>query len=371
MKHVKLFEAFVNEQLVNEAFKSSKLRNLINMHQSGSNTRKASVKDLAKGLYGLSKIRLDQVEDSDLRDYPADEAYGKFLKDKSAVVFYIVDNEKENPYATNWERDKYGVPMLRPGILALTRGKEFLAVDVDKKNNRHFRDLRGKNNARTLGSEADLEMGMRHMARAKAVGGNKENNDEDWNTTASGIHTVERAAELADRAIVFYINGAKKSAKDLINQRANAQSGAVAFKHPSEIRRANLARYEEILSSKDSKLPLDKMVKDAVEEISNQIKDALAKDKRGEYGDVILFKSIRGFEVTIPKAQTHISNILNDYDRYVDSMDMVKKEEEKSSSLDNYSASTMGYHKKEAASIAKRIKQRVKEIKTFEYGVEF
>jgi len=328
-----------SSEMINEAFKSSKLRNLVNMEQSGEDRYGLKSSKLAQAIYGFSKIKLDEIEDADLLDLRPSDAYKTASKDNGAIVFYIVDNEKENPYA---DKNSYRKPMLRPGILAVSRGKDFLGVTYDSRGSR--RGKVGNIDAYTMSSKAD------------AIGGNKDYRGYD----ASGIYNIKRAADLADRAIVFYINNAEKSSRDLIQQRADAQSGAIAFKSDVDFKKANMTRYKDILANKASKLPIDKIIEVAIEDLSKQIKDGLAKGEKGRYGDIIIGRNKKGNEVRLRDASNHMSNILDDYNRYVDYVAQAEAEDGQ-----DYSS---GYYKKQSKEYAKSISDKAKKIKSFDYA---
>jgi hypothetical protein len=325
---------------INEAFKSSKLRNLINMDQSGNDVYGKSGK-LAPAIYGMSKIKLDEIEDTDLIDVTPKVAYKDASKDTNAIVFYIVDNEKENTYA---DQKSYKSPTLKPGILAVSRGKDFLGVTYNQRDSRSGRDKRGNLNAYTMSKGAS------------PVGGNKDYRGYD----ASGIYNIKRAADLADRAIVFYIDNVEKSANDLIQQRADAQSGAIAFKDDKDFKKANMARYKEILANKASKRPIDKMVQGAIEDLSKQIRDGLSKGEKGRYGDIIIGRNKRGSEIRLRDASNHMSNILDDYNRYVDYIAQAERDKE--------SEYSTGYYERESKQYAKNISDKIRQIKSFDYA---
>ena len=334
-------EESVDTEMVTEAFKSSKLRNLLNMDQSGSDRYGQKASNLANGLYGISKIKLDEVEDADLIDLTPEAARKEASKSKEFIVFYIIDNEKENPYA---DGNTYRKSILRPGILAVTRGKDFLGVTYDQHASRSNNDKRGSKRAYAM--TADKE----------GVGGNKNYRGYD----ASGIYNVKRAADLADRAIVFDMTMADKSSRDLIQQRADAQSGAIAFKSDVDFKKANMTRYKDILANKASKLPIDKIIEVAIEDLSKQIKDGLAKGEKGRYGDIIIGRNKKGNEVRLRDASNHMSNILDDYNRYVDYVAQAEAEDGQ-----DYSS---GYYKKQSKEYAKSISDKAKKIKSFDYA---
>lgn len=326
---------------LNEAFKSSKLQNLVNMDQSGSDAYGKAGK-LAQAIYGLSKIKLDQVEDSALVDTDPMTAYKTYANNKDYIVFYIVDNEKENPYA---DSNRFRSSNLKPGILAVSKAKEFLGVHYDSRGSRGYSDARGKKSAYTLGTDS-----------GSAVGGNKNYKGYD----ASGISSIKRAADLADRAIVFSLVSGGESSRELIQQRSDAQSGAIAFKSAADFKKANQQRYKDILATKASKLPLDKMVEDAINDLTNHIASALKSGEKTKYGEIKIGEDSRGREIKLTDASNMMSGILSDYDRYVSYMVNAEKEKEQ-----GYSS---GYYEREAKQYAKYVSDKVKKIKDMDYA---
>ena len=339
----KIEESVENEEAetISEAFKSSKLRNLMNMDQSGSDVYGKSGK-LAKAFYGLSKIKLDKIEDHALVDMDPMDAYKQYANNKDYVVFYILDNETNNPHA---DRNSYRQPILKPGILALSRGKDFLGVHYDQRDSRSYTDLRGKRTAYNLSKDDD-----------GAVGGNKKYRGYD----ASGIASVVRAAKLADRAIVFNLVSGGESSRDLIQQRSDAQSGALAFKSDKDFKKANLQRYRDILATKASKLPLDKMVEGAINDLTKHIADAMNKGEKTKYGEIKIGEDKRGREIKLTDASNIMSSILGDYERYVRYMADAEKEKE--------SGYSSGYYEKHAKEYAKKVSDRVKKVKDMDYA---
>ena len=331
---------YIEESVINEAFKSSKLRNLLNMQQAGAFGK---ARDLASAFYGFSKVKLDKIEDSMLVDVDPSQAYKLYQKNKDYVVFYIVDNEKENPYAS----DKSFQRTLAPGVLALTRAKQFLSIEYDQQ--------------RTAASSASGKKTSKYNLRASdmpdsAVGGNKKYSGYG----ASGISSVVRASKLADRAIVINLVAGTPSSREDIKNRVDAKSGAIAFKSDADFKKANKKRYEEILNNKAAALPLDKMVNDAIDALSNHIKDALASGEKTKYGEIKIGESPRGKEVKMSDAANHMNRILSDYERYVDYMN--KAEQEKNSGF------STGYYEKGSKEYAKSVKDRVKKVSKMDYA---
>jgi len=322
-------EAQVNTgstELVTEAFQSSKLRNLLTMRGADGN----SIKSLAKAFYGLTKYKLDELPDAALRDVDPQTAYKSYQKDNEFAVFYIADNEKENPYGdSDWESK------IQPGIIGITRGKEFLGATHDSRK---------------------MPATLSNAASDNAVGGDKRYSGYG----ATGIYNVKRAAELADRAIVVWLNNDVFKSNDQVQQRADAKSGAIAFKSDKEFKDANLYRYRQILATKASKLPLDKMVEQAINDLSAQIKDGVTKGEFTRYGDILIGKNKKGNDVRMRDASNHMSNILDAYSKYVSYTQEAKEEKD-----NGYSS---GFYEKEAKTYAKRVADDIKKIKSFDYA---
>ena len=331
----------VDTEIITEAFKSSKLRNLMN----ATDTSGRDIKQLADAFYGFSKLKLDKVEDQHLQDFSASGATKQFRSNKDVVVFYIIDNEKENPYAP---RDNYNYNLyttLRPGILAVTVGGNF--VGIDQSVNKTAGKYKYK---KTLGK-----------AKETAIGGNK--NYSGWDAT--GLATLKRISEVADRAIVINMqalrddDGGFDSRKDIAN-RVDAKSGAIAFKSDKDFKKANMARYQEILSTKAAKLPLDKMVEDAINLLTKHIADAIKTGEKTSYGEIKLGQDKKGRDIKATDASNMMSNILHDFERYVRYMSDAEKEKE--------SGYSTGYYEKSAKEYAKNISDRVKKVKNMDYA---
>ena len=329
---------------VNEALKSSKLRNLMNMQPAGTKYG-AHNKDLTKAFYGLTKIKLDLLEDSAFIDY-ADpkKAYKELSKDRDYVVFYIVDNEKSNPYAS---RDSWGFENIKPGLLALTRGKDFLGVSYDQRETQRDRAARG-------GKQGSYKKTL-SKSETDAVGGSKKYSGYD----GSGISSIKRAAELADRAIALHLSSGTSADSDR-SARTKAREGAIAFTSGKDFKKANLARYNEILQNKAAALPLDKVVEDSINLLTKHITDAFKSGEKTQYGESKIGVDKRGREIKVTDASNIMSNLLNDYDRYVRYMSDAEKEKD--------SGYSTGYYEKNAKQYAKSIKDRAKKIKDMDYA---
>lgn len=327
---------------LNEAFKSSKLRNLMNMdHGHTSYGRK--IHGLAQAFYNLTNAKLDQIRDEHLIDYPNPEKAAKeFKKDTSVVVFYIADNEKTNPYA---DRNSYN-DLIRPGIIGLSQGSEFLGAHYAGSGKRL-----GKNKGK-----ADY---VTSISKESAIGGNKKYKGYE----ASGLYTVKRVAELADRAIVVNLEafkGNELDARPKVQARAEAQEGAIAFQSAEDFKKAQRKRYQDILATKASKLPLDKIVEDSINTLTKHIADAMKSGEKTKYNEIKIGEDRKGREIKITDAANIMSGILGDYERYVRYMADAEREKD--------SGYSSGYYEKEAKEYAKKVTDRAKKVKNMDYA---
>jgi hypothetical protein len=333
---------YIEESLVNEAFKSSKLRNLMNMSAAGTSYGD-KIHNLTKAFYGLTDAKLDQIGDEHLIDYADPEKAAKeFKKDIDTVVFYIVDNAKENPYA---DTKSYN-DMVRPGILGISKGGDFLAA------NYHGAEEKYKNRKATYGMS---------IARDKtdAVGGNKKYKGYG----ASGLYTVKRVAELSDRVIVINLaalRGGELDARQKVQSRAEAQKGAIAFQSSKDFKAAQIKRYRDILATKASKLPLDKIVEDSINTLTKHIADAMKSGNKTKYNEIKIGEDKKGREIKITDAANVMSSILSSYERYVRYVADAEKEKD--------SGYSTGYYEKEAKQQAKYVADYAKKVKDMNYA---
>jgi len=344
MKNNFVFESFsdfvnaINEsESVNEAFGSMILSSLfINKYGKFD-------KELAKAFYGTAKIAMDKVQDEDIITTDPATAYKN--KDANSIIFYVSDNEKPNPHAPY---DAYYDNKTIPGggyLLAVTTGDNKF---YDNAWAGHYSSKNRERVLRTVDNNPSDSIGIGKKYKG-------------WDAT--GLYNVKRISEVADRAIVINLDllRQKYSTANLRADRAAAKAGAIAFKSDKDFKQENMNRYETILRQKAASMPLDSMVKDAIDALTEQIKDGLAKNVKNEYGEIEIGKNKRGSTVKLRDASNHMSRILDSYDRYVT---YVKQDEE---SVTRYGGSESWY-KREMEKYAKDIKDEVAKIATFDYA---
>ena len=298
MKTKFIYESFaefvenkLNEGTLNEAFKSAKLANLFSV---GS----ASTKDLAGAFYNFSKLALDKIEDYDIIEM--DPQTARKEKRANAIYFYVVTNQKVNPYAETSNPSTWNNGLIQSNtLLAITNGQnEWYSTAY----NRY-----GKTSTETLKVAS---------SREAAAGFDKRDSKR---YDGSGITSVTKVAELADIAYVIDLDvlKARYSTQSLLFKRSEDKRGATAFVDDKEFKAANKARYNEILAQKAAAMPIDSVVLGAIDTLATQIKDALAKSEKGRYGELIIGLDTRGREIKMSDASNLMRNILDEYNRYV------------------------------------------------------
>ena len=337
------FGAFLNsEGILNEAISSSILRSVLSNGREGKQAKK-NLSQLAKGFYGLSKVALDKIQDE---DFIISNDVSKIFKNyggSSHVLFFISDNEKENPYYdhNNGSWNDYKVV---PGggivLAAMSGDRQFYANEWSR--------WAGER-AWSKNKKGDVDqIGINHKYRG-------------WG--ASGLNNGKRISEMSDRVIVINLEliRQKYSTENLRNARKEARAGATAFKSDKDFRDANRNRYHKILADKAASLPLDKMVSDAIDKLAKQISDGLKKGEKTRYQEIKIGESPKGKEVKAKDASQHMSNILDDYSRYVDYIRQAEESEARYGEKESY-------YERESKNYAKNIKERINKIDSFDYA---
>ena len=337
------FGEFLNsEGILNEAINSSILRSVLSNGREGKQGKK-NLSALAKGFYGLSKVALDKIQDE---DFIISNDVSKIFKNyggSSHVLFFISDNEKENPYYDTKNGSWNDYNMVPGGGIVLA------AMSGDRQFYRNEWSRWAGGRAWSKEKKGDEgQIGINHKYRG-------------WG--ASGLNNGKRIAEMSDRVIVINLEliRQKYSTDQLRKARAEARAGATAFKSDKDFRDANRNRYHKILADKAASLPLDKMVSDAIEKLSKQISDGLAKGEKTQYQEIKIGESPKGREVKARDASQHMSNILDDYARYVDYIRQAEESEARYGQRESY-------YERESKNYAKSVKEKIDKIDSFDYA---
>lgn len=342
---INLFESFsdfVGANFLNEAIKSSILRTVLSNGREGKQAKK-NLSQLAKGFYNLSKVALDKIEDE---DFIISNDVSKIFKNyggSSHVLFFISDNEKENPYYDHNNGSWNDYKMVPGGgivLAAMSGDRQFYA-------NEWSRWAGARSWSKEKKGDVD-QIGINHKYRG-------------WG--ASGLNNGKRIAEMSDRVIVINLEliRQKYSTQQLRDARKAAKADATAFKSDKDFRDANRNRYHKILADKAASLPLDKMVSDAIDKLAKQISDGLKKGEKTRYQEIKIGESPKGKEVKAKDASQHMSNILDDYSRYVDYIRQAEESEARYGEKESY-------YERESKNYAKQIKERINKIDSFDYA---
>ena len=247
---------FLNEKLGSQILASILMGNKEGKHG------KENLKRLAGGFYQLTKVALDKIQDEDfILDNDPQKAFKNHGGSKN-IIFFISDNEKENPYLPD-NSGSYGSLATIPGggilLAAMGGDREFYTNDWS----RYSKNRSWKKDGR---KGAPDQIGVNKKYRG-------------WG--ASGLNNGKRIAEVSDRVIIVNLDliRQKYSTQQLRDQRASAKAGATAFKSDDDFKADNKNRYHKILATKAASMPIDKMVADAIDLLANQIKEAFPDAK--------------------------------------------------------------------------------------------
>ena len=345
-KEFNLFESFgdflSSNGILNEAINSAILRSVLSNGREGKQGKK-NLSMLAKGFYGLSKVALDKIEDEDFIVSNDPQKIFKNYGGSNHVIFFISDNEKENPYYDTKNGSWNDYKMVPGGgivLAAMSGDRQFYRNEWSRWSGGRVwsKDKKGD----------EGQIGINHKYRG-------------WG--ASGLNNGKRIAEMSDRVIVINLDliRQKYSTENLRKARAEARAGATAFKSDKDFKSANQARYHKILADKAASLPLDSMVKDAIELLAKQISDGLAKGEKTQYQEIKIGESPKGREVKARDASQHMSNILDDYARYVDYVRQAEESEARYGERESY-------YERESKDYAKRVKEKIDKIDSFDYA---
>ena len=329
---------FLNEKL------GSQILSSILMGNKEGKYGKKNLSTLAGGFYQMTKVALDKIQDEDfLVDNDPQKAF-KNHGGSNNIIFFISDNEKENPYLPG-NSGSYGSLATIPGggilLAAMGGDREFYTNDWSRYSQNRAWKKDGKKGA------------------ADQIGVNKKYRGWD----ASGLSNGKRIAEVSDRVIIVNLDliRQKYSTQQLRDARQSAKAGAIAFKSDKDFKADNVNRYHKILATKAASLPLDKMVSDAIDLLATQIKDGLAKGDKTRYEEIKIGENAKGKEVKLRDASNHMSNILDNYSRYCDYIRQGEESKERYGQAESY-------YERESKNYAKEIKDQIAKIKGFDYA---
>lgn len=340
MKKILKFEDFVFEseirehELILEAFNSSILQKLTTNKKGG----------IGKAFYDtLSKmgVAASEVTNLDILALEPSDAHKHAKSNPNDILIYYSNQEKENPYAG---KDSYGYKKIEADVvLAVVKGKHWMGLRYDRYASK--------------GGKAEYTLADANTNNVKTMGlGNYGGGKYD-----SGITSFAKIAEISDVVYVIDLNKIEARTTQLRLSRKTAKQGAIAFLDDKDFKNQNKARYEAILKERASNTDIDKLIGDAINLLTTQIKDAIASGKKSIHGEVLIGMDKKGNEIRMSDASSMMSNILSDYDRYARSMNDAQQSKERWGDADNY-------YESQAKSYAKSITDRIKKIEDMNYA---
>jgi len=323
------FEEF-SESLINEAFASSILQKISNSSKGKLNNAFYS---------GLSKmgIAASDIEDDQIIQLSPADAKKYTAKNPDAILIYYSENEKENPYAhtEGWSWDRKipgGVP------LAVVKNKVYMGLNASKWNQGKAEYSIVPLSGSSYRSSTPSDLG------AVGKGGGKYE---------SRLTTLDKMASVSDVVYVIEPSAMPRSTEKR-STRQQSRVGAAALISDKDFKKSNLARYNAILADNASKLPLDKEVYDAIEMVTDHIKDAIKGEQRTRYGEIMIGLDKKGREIKVSDATNIMRNLLDEFDSYR----RYSTESDEGSS----------YYKEEAKKYAKSIVDRIRKIRDKDYA---
>lgn len=340
MKKLLKFEDFVFEsetreyELILEAFNSSVLQKISANSKGG----------VGKAFYDtLSKmgVAASEITNLDITELDPKDAHKHAKANPNDILIYFSNEEKPNPYKG---KDSYGYSTIAADIvLAVVKGKHWMGLKYDR--------------FASKGGKAEYTLADANSNNVKTMGlGNYGGGKYD-----SGITSFAKIAEISDVVYVIDLNKIEARSTQLRLDRKTAKEGAIAFLDDKDFKNQNRARYEAILKERASNTDIDKLIGDAIDLLSSQIKDAIASGKKSRYGEALIGIDKKGREIRMSDASSMMSNILSDYDRYAASMNDAQKSKERWGDSDNY-------YEAQAKSYAKSITDRFKKIEDMNYA---
>jgi hypothetical protein len=324
-----------SQELLLEAFNSSILQSVVTKQREGGIDKKF--------FDALSKIGVaaSEVTNLDITTLAPADAAKYAAANPNQILIYYSTTEKPNPYVSPDGKYYYGT--IKADVpLAVVKGKLFMGLAYDR-----WASKGGKAEYKLVaGTDAGTSLGL----------GNKDSRGYG----SSGINTLKKMADVSD--VVYAINpDTVPSSKALKAERSESRAGAIAYKSDKEFKAENQSRYEAILRDRASNEDIDKMVGDAIDTLTQQIKDAIAKGAKTSYGDVLIGLNPKGREVKMSDAGHLMSTILRDYGTYASAKNDEIESEKRHGETDRY-------YRNRSAEAAKAIKDGLNKIKNLNYA---
>jgi hypothetical protein len=329
---------------LNEDFASPILRKLLIGIPGKNGFGSGYAKEIAQAFYNFTKVALDKVEDSEIQRMDPSSAYKTLKKNGGSdlIVFYISEKGGENPYAKN----SYDKQIKSGTLLGIATGdNQFYSISWPKWNI----------TSRKMAANMSLGKGD-NLGVSKTGSG----------YGSTGLYNVKRVSEVADVAYVIDLSKlqATKSTKGKIELRTTQKSGAVAFMTAKQFKEDNMARYREILKDRAAGAGTDMIIKgvqNSIQQVSNAISQAVGSMTMGKYSSIIVGKDPKGREVKASDAANFLRNMLDNFERYVNTSQEAAK-------YNKSRSSGSSYYDEEVKNYALELKKQITKAANMDYA---
>ncbi len=335
MNHIKSFEDFLNESYyaVNEAFKSSILQTIV------SNKKGKIGKEFFDTLSKMG-IAASDITNLDIIEANPKDGARISKSNPNAILIYYSNTQKPNPFVG---KDAYGNGMIEANVpLAVVKGSLYMGLAYDRwasksGGNAQYKLVPLKDSGKALGSP-----------------------EKSGGKYGDGLTSLSRMAEVSDTLYVIDPANVPSSVELKLN-RAESRKGAIAFIDDKDFKNQNQSRYEAMLRERASNDDVDKLIQDAIDTLTEQIKKAISEKKKASYGEVLIALDPKGREIKMSDAGNQMSSLLTDYARYVDFKNSAEESKSRFGDSDKY-------YENQSAAYAKNIKDRLNKIKNLNYA---
>ena len=243
-------------------------------------------------------------------------------KIKDGLVFWMIDQEKPNPYRNDrfWDSSR----TLRPGVLAVTLNGKIQYIDS--------------------GGVGAKGSGRGRSDASSAIG-----------TAGRGMLMIKKLKDMADHILTMDFESFRGGTTAVKAKRAELKLGKDTFTDHRSWKQANLKRYKSILDARvGSRDQVDRMVGEIVKIANEAIKEGMEVVKIGKYD--YMMTTVGGNEVTMDAVTSGMSRTLRMYAEYIRYANAAEKDK------DNDWGSS--YNDDHAKDVAGRIKSAHNAFKT-------
>ena len=209
---------------------------------------------------------------------------------KKGMAFYVINQDVKNPFSTS--SYSYDNTLRGPAVLAVTIDGKIQYYDNTYKGG----DTRGISSKQAASS---------YRGAPSPVG-----------KGVRGTMMIKKLKQLADDVYVFDLESYRGGTSALKGKRAELKLGKDTFKDAAAWKKANLARYKDIITARvGTRDAVDAMVAKIVKASNEAVAEAMALPKTAKYGGLLV--TVSGKEVQLSDVTNAMSKTLQYYSDYV------------------------------------------------------